>query len=75
MSLSSGAFMCLAYTQVLQEQKILSLLTPHSPLINCSLLSFKLSTSKLLSERESSPDSVFSALQLSAPWDAALIFA
>lgn len=52
MSLSPGAFMCLAYTQVLQEQKILSLLTPHSPLINCSLLSFKLSTSKLLSERE-----------------------
>lgn len=52
MSLSPGAFMCLAYMQVLQEKKILSLLTPHSPLINCSLLSFKLSTSKLLSERE-----------------------
>lgn len=72
MSLSSGAFICLTYTQVLQEQKIIPLLIPHSPLINCSLLSFKLSTSKLLSQRESTLLTVFSALQLSAPWDADL---
>lgn len=50
-------------------------LIPHSPLINCSLLSFKLSTSKLFSERERAFLTVFNALQLSAPWDAALIFA
>lgn len=62
------------YTQVLQEQKIIFVKTTF-PLINCSLLSFKLSTSKLLSERDRALLNVFSVLQLSAPWESALIFA
>lgn len=54
---------------------MMSLLKPYSSLINFFLLSFKLSTSKLFSERERSPDSAFSGLQLSSPCDATLICA